>query len=93
MFVPVFRNIDGQERGGRGAQYRLQRDPALKLRSMISESPSGRLVAWNSELGSFLFFLSFGNYYLEGLAAAGLGPMSWWHVYFLLFHNFFWFLV
>jgi hypothetical protein len=87
VFVPVFRNIDGQERGGRGAQYRLQRDPALKLRSMISESPSGRLVAWNSELGSFLFFLSFGNYYLEGLAAAGLGPMSWWHVsfYFIIF--------
>ena len=33
----------------------IQKGPPLKLRSMISESPSGRLVAWN----------------LEGLAAAG----------------------
>lgn len=68
----------------RGVQYRLQRDPALKLRSMITESPSGRLVACSLEVFSFF---SFGNYYLEGFAAAGLGPMSWWHVsfYFIIF--------
>lgn len=58
MFVPVFRNIDGQERGGRGAQYRLQRDPALKLRSMISESPSGRLVACSLEVFSFFLLVT-----------------------------------
>jgi hypothetical protein len=42
----------------RGVQYRLQRDPALKLRSMISESPSGRLVACSLEVFSFFLLVT-----------------------------------